>query len=868
MAKKIQLKNGLKVFLIESHKSPVVSVQMWVRTGSADERKGEEGISHFIEHLVFKGTRKFGVGEIASTVEGAGGELNAYTSFDQTVFYVTISKEFLDQGLEVISEMMGHPLFDEKEIDNEREVVIEEIKRGQDSPHRRASQLMFSNCYKEHPYGIPVIGYDKVIRKVTPKTLKKYFADRYSPKNMFLVVSGDFDSKNIKQKIHRYFDDFKSTPVRKVQHAKEPVQKKPRIAIEKSDFKETQAYITWKVPHVRHKDVPALDVFAFIIGQGDSSRLVKALRIDKPLTNSVGASAFTPLDEGVFSFYLALNPQNLSKAYKELETTLTTFLQEGPNQEEMQKALNCFTSEQVYSVETVDGLARKTGSLEFYMKDPDYFAKYLKEIGKLKPADILRVARKYLDPDKINISILTDQNLQKTKKMSEDFIKAYRKGFKGIKKSTKVSKFKVKAPTFKISITTGTPETEKIVLPNGMKILMRPQKDTPTFSLKLAFLGGLRREPAGKEGLTEIMARTWATGSKAYSENDINHKIDTLAAGLGAFGGRNTIGLNLDGLSVFQKELADVFFDVLSNPTWNPEIIEREKVILEHQIKSRNDNPAQVCISQFVKTMFKDHVYGRDLLGEIETVKNINPDQVKNFFHSLMSAQGTTFCLVGDFDRSYWLERIRKFSDSLKNTATNIDVPPAKNITEEIKLFSKLNKEQTHIVLGYRGLTLKSDERYALHVIQSILAGQGGRLFFELRDKNSLAYSVSPMRMEGIDTGYFGAYIGCSPEKTDKAISMLKDEFKKLCDTKVSKLELERAQRYLVGRHDIDLQRKSAVCSAFLFDEIYGIDYREVFEANKKYFAVTQDEILNLSRKIFSQPAVISVVGPQLEAAV
>jgi zinc protease len=379
----------------------------------------------------------------------------------------------------------------------------------------------------------------------------------------------------------------------------------------------------------------------------------------------------------------------------------------------------------------------------------------------------------------------------------------------------------------------------------------------------MAFLGGLRKEPANKEGLTEILARTWATGSKNYDENQINHKIDTLAAGLGSFGGRNTVGLNLDGLSVFQKDLADVFFDVLKNPTWNEEIIEREKEILLHQIKTRNDNPAQVCINQFIKTMFQDHVYGRDMLGEESTVQSINRNDIDTFFKSMMTGAGSTVCLVGDFDKDYWLGKIKDFADHLSSKATNINIHPAKEIRDEKQIFSKLNKEQTHIVLGYRGLTLKSEERYTLHVIQSILAGQGGRLFFELRDKNSLAYSVSPVRMEGIDTGYFGAYIGCSPEKTEKSISMLKDEFHKLCDTKVSKAELERAQRYLVGRHDIDLQRKSAICAAFLFDEIYGIDYHEVFEANKKYFSVTEEDVMKLSQKIFNQPAVISIVGPQ-----
>ena len=196
---KFQLKNKLKVFLIESKKSPVVSVQMWVKTGSADEKKSEEGISHFIEHLVFKGTDKYKVGEIANIVEASGGELNAYTSFDQTVFYVTISKTFKDVALDVISQMMGYPTFDPKEIDSEREVVCEEIKMGQDSPGRKASQLLFSSAFKKHAYGVPVIGYEKYVRSWSAKKIKEFYHSRYVPSNMFLVVSGDFETPEMKK---------------------------------------------------------------------------------------------------------------------------------------------------------------------------------------------------------------------------------------------------------------------------------------------------------------------------------------------------------------------------------------------------------------------------------------------------------------------------------------------------------------------------------------------------------------------------------------------------------------------------------------------------------------------------------------------
>ena len=280
MVKKFQLKNGMQVLFQESHKSPVVSVQVWVRTGSADEGKGEEGISHFIEHLVFKGTRNFKVGEIASQIEGAGGELNAYTSFDQTVFYVTISKHFVDTGIRALAEMMGFPLFDAGEIDNEREVVVEEIKRGNDSLGRQASQLLFSTAYRTHKYRIPVIGYEKNVRGWSAKKIVSYYHSRYSPQNMFLVVAGDFDSKEMKAKVEKNFGEFKKYPMKKIKRAKEPAQTALRMKFEKSKFEQSITYMAWPTPSIRHKDIPALDVLSMVLGQGDSSRLVSKLRIE------------------------------------------------------------------------------------------------------------------------------------------------------------------------------------------------------------------------------------------------------------------------------------------------------------------------------------------------------------------------------------------------------------------------------------------------------------------------------------------------------------------------------------------------------------------------------------------------------------
>lgn len=864
MSKKYQLKNGLKVLLVESHKSPVVSIQMWVKTGSADEGKKEEGLSHFIEHLVFKGTNKFKTGEIAAAVEGAGGELNAYTSFDQTVFYVTISSHFTEVGLDVISQMMGHPTFDSQEIDNEREVVIEEIKRGEDSPQRQISQLLFSTAYKKHPYRVPVIGYAKNIKSVSAKKIKDYFHGRYAPRNMFLVVAGDFKSAEMKKKIETYFGDFQDYKVKKVKRTKEPTQKTASVVIKNTNFQEALTYLAFKGPNVRHKDVAALDVLALVWGQGDSSRLVKTLRMKSPIVNSVGSFAFTPQDEGLVAVSASLEPNNLKEYLSNLKTEVVKMIQEPPSNEELQKAITNIASEQVYSLESVDGLARKFGSLEFYMGDPNYYQKYLKQLYSLKPRDIQKIAIKYFDSQKLSLVLMTKNPAVDAKKTCQQFVKELTKEIQKAKKSaakTASKKFSPKKFKFNFSLDATKPVTEIISLHKGVKLYLRQQKETPSCSLKLAFMGGIRIEEDRQGGLAELYSRVWPTGSAKFDEHEINLRTDNMAAGLSTFSGRNTVGMSLGYLSNNEEEMLQIAGDLILNPTWNSEIIDREKQIQKNQIQSQQDNPAQVCIMQFMREMFSGHPYAREVLGSKESLEKLQVDDFRKYHSMILKSENTHICAVGDFDKVKLIERLNLIIDKIsvgKKINNQHQISP---LQKQKLLFKELKKEQTHVVVGYRGLALGDKDKYALEVVQSILSGQGGRLFLELRDKNSLAYSVSPIHMEGIETGYFGGYIGCSPEKVDKSIEMLKIEFEKLCQTKVGSEELLRAQKYLSGRNDIELQKKGSICNGILFDIIYGMEPDEIFKASEKYFQVTADDVLRVSQRIFRTPEVISVVG-------
>lgn len=862
MFNKYQLKNGLKVLLIESHKSPVLSIQMWVKTGSADEKKGEEGISHFIEHLVFKGSRKFKVGEIAATVEGAGGELNAYTSFDQTVFYVTISREFQKVGLEVISEMMGFPHFDENEINNEREVVIEEIKRSNDSPHRQASRLLFSTMYKKHPYGIPVIGYPENITTVSRKTILDYYKSRYNPKNMTLVVAGDFKRPEMRKEIQNFFGEFAANKLRVVKRTTNVPAKKPAVIVQKASFAETIVHIAFPIPKASHKDIAALEVFALIVGQGDSSRLNQRLRLSEHLVNFAGSSVFSARDPGFFAFSMSLHEKDLETALTSLQSELIKALTAPPSHPELNKALTNMASEQFYQLETVDGLARSYGHFQDLFGDPKYFARFMKQVQRLTPRDVLKAARRYLSGANLSFVVMTSGDEKRAQKLAGDWILGFKKDLKkaGVGKiaAKAVKKTKKTSFVFKKPSVLGE-KIEKVTLSNGATLITRPSFETPVLSLRCASLGGSRLETSKNQGATELLSRVWTAGSKSYSEVEMNHRIDEMAASLGAFGGRNSEGLSMSCLRPFAKDMLALFFEILTEPRFESAAITREIKSMQEHVRLRADNPAQVCILQYMKTMFGTHPYGRDPYGDENAIGQLTQKDVREIFGQ---KSGLTLVASGAMSAGELRQQVEDLLGDTRFKPGEIKRIPVVYPKGDQRVFSESVKEQSHVLLGYPGLEITDLERYTLQVMQAILAGQGGRLFLELRDKASLAYSVSPMRMEGIEGGYFGAYIGCSPEKAGTAIRMMREEFDKLTQKEVSLEELIRAQRYLIGKHDIELQRNSNITSAILFDHIYGIDFLETYRFADRVRAVDAKAIQVLAKKLFARPSVLSVVGP------
>ena len=489
-----KLPNGLTILTEESPKVPVVAIQAWVRVGAADETPQIAGVAHLHEHMLFKGTHRRGVGEIARTVEASGGEINAWTSFDQTVYHVVMAAAQSRLGFDILSDALRHSSFDPDELAREIEVVIEEIQRAEDSPERRISNATFALAYQNHRYRYPVLGTRETVRGMTREGILGFYAKHYRPDQITLVAVGDFETEDIHSQVEDYFGDWENPDTQGAQErVQELKQEEFRFQVLEEDVKETRMAMAWHIPDVSHHDIPAIDALAIVLGHGDSARLYTELRQKGELVNDIYSYSYTPKDPGLFMVGAGLRRENLEEVYE--KTLLEVFrARQGIDESELEKAKVLMLSESAYLRETVQGQARKLGFYEVVAEGYRFEQAYRDAVTQLRPADLVRVAQKYLHLDfsvvvqvpKGSPSFLSAeaQSLNEKSFVKSEELGAFVSNASPIPKLRAVKPYGGKTTAQELEIVRAT-------LDNVCTLLIR-QESTPIFSLRAVALGGLR----------------------------------------------------------------------------------------------------------------------------------------------------------------------------------------------------------------------------------------------------------------------------------------------------------------------------------------------------------------------------------------
>ena len=475
-----RLPNGLAVFVKEDHSRKVAAVQMWVMVGSAHENDSERGISHVIEHMAFKGTKRRGVGRIAEEVEELGGEINAYTSWDETVFHIVVPSSATSNGLDIITDAVFRSTIDQKELEKEKKVVLEEILEEQDRPDEVAFNQVFKTAYIKSPYRFPIIGQKEIVEKITRKNMLDFRKKWYVPENMFLLVVGDVDPAAIRKDVERFTSDVKATGFLKVSLPQEPRQTQIRSAVTRDpNAIETRLDIAFHIPSMKGNDVNRLDLAADILGARDDSRLVRILKSEKALVNSISAESLTPKEPGLMMISATLDAKNLEATTKAIMEELARLAETPPSADELAQARIHIESQHLYARETVQGIAKSMGTYQNDIEDADYEEKYLALNSAVTPEQIAAAVRQYLMPPNLTVSVLLP--------------KEEAKDFRIEQLETIVSGLKPEAKTPIVS-GAGPAGTVFRELPNGIKVVLVPDSSNPVISFRIACLGGKRFE--------------------------------------------------------------------------------------------------------------------------------------------------------------------------------------------------------------------------------------------------------------------------------------------------------------------------------------------------------------------------------------
>lgn len=827
----------MTVILRENHSASVVALQLWVKVGSGDEADDKAGICHVIEHMLFKGTEKRKVGEIAYEIESSGGEINAYTLHDQTVYHIVIASRFFDLGLDILSDVVRHSSFDPIELESEKEVVLEEIKRGEDNPVAKLSQALFSTCYQSHTYRRPIIGFEDTVRDLTRDDLLDFYRRRYIPGNITLVVVGDLDSNTTLAEVEKAFKGFGSEREASHNRVEELPQNTTRSAVMIKDLAEAYMSMAFHIPGINHMDSCALDLLSFMVGSGESSRLFRKVKDDKGMVHVVYSSNFVPRERGLFVITSVMDKEKPREALAAILEEIYRLKHEKVSEDELEKAKLNIESEFVYGQETVEGQARQLGSFEVVVGNIDFEKEYINRVSRVKSYDIRRVARRYLNAKNLTVVFILPS--EGGDAIDEDKIKEI-----ASREETRLRR------RYSKSYPTGEEGINKIVLGNGMTLLVKEEHSIPLVVMKAVFLGGLRFEEKRLNGVNNFIASMLTKGTKSLNALEVAQRIESMAGSIQGFSGRDSFGLYSEILSRFFDRGIGLLADTIINPAFDAGELEKKRMDILAALKQQEDNSASYVFDIFAETLYDRHPYGTNILGTRESILNMTQDDLSDYYKRYASSENMVLSIVGDVRADDTAERVRQLFEDFASSDFNIPRIPEEVAPESIKNAEACrDRKQAHLILGFLGTTIYNPDRYPLDVLNAVLSGQAGRLFIELRDKLGLAYTVASFSRQGVDPGSIGVYIGTSPEKLDMAIEGIKKELEKIREERVRPEELTRAKRYLIGNFEISLQANAARAAAMALSERYGLGHSHFMKYPKSISDVTPDDVLEVARK-------------------
>lgn len=827
------LPNGLNVLVLEDHSAPVASVQVWIATGSIHEdRLLGSGMSHLLEHMAFKGTTTRGANAIANAIQDEGGYINAYTSFDRTVYWVDVPSSGVRSCLEILTDAALRSTLPADEYVKEQEVIRREFAMLADDPDRVNSQLLFATAYREHPYRHPIIGHLPMFNALTRDQVMGYYQTRYVPNNMTVVVAGDVRTEDVLAQVRELFatQDAKALPP--VFLPPEPQQRGRREAALEHATELSRTIAAWHVPRITHEDVPALDVLATALGDGRSSRLFRKVR-ETGLAHGASAWSYVPSEPGLFGLDLTTDPDRRETALRASFDVLEEVRQHGLGAAELGKARKVILSNQLHTLATMRGQASDLGANWMLTGNLNFTRDFLRAIDAVTNEDIQRVVRRHLHDDNLTITSVNPPGTRKT-----------------VVAGARVAETDIQLFT----------------LANGLRVLVKEDPRLPLVSMNAVFRGGLLTETPETAGLSKLLARVLPKGTATRSADELADLVESVGGSYGADGGNNSLSVAVE---VLQSDVAlglDVLADVVLNATLPAEQIERERTVQLAAIKSEDEHMTAVARNILRENLFVGHPFAQRSTGTRESVAALTREQLvaaRDRFFVGRNGIVSVFGAVRADEVRAQLEVLFAAMPAGEPALRHPPQPtaPAGSSTHEE---TKPDKEQAVIMTGFQTCDLLHEDRLALDVIDEACGDLGSRFFIKIREELGLAYFVGSMQLLGLAPGALIFYLGTDPAKLDTVRPVFEAEIAALGREGLSADEFRRAKTKLLGKQAIGLQSAASLAFHCALDELYGRGYAHYRQLVPELEALTIERVREVARKYLDgKPSVTAIVKPE-----
>lgn len=828
------LPNGLTLIVAEDRSAPVASVQAWVGTGSIHEGPWlGAGTSHLLEHMAFKGTARRSTNAIAQAIQDEGGYINAYTSFDRTVYWVDVPRAGVATALDVLMDAAVHSALPAEEFTKEQEVIRREFAMVHDDPDRVNSHQLFATAYREHPYRHPVIGHLDVFNQLTREDVLAYYRARYVPNNTTVVIVGDVDAAAVRAQLETLFADQPRRPLPPVLIAPEPPQLGRREAHREFPTELSRLVCAWHIPPVTHPDVPALDVLATALGDGRSSRLYRTVRERLGLAHSISAWSYVPAQPGLFGLDLMADPDKLEAAQAAAFGIVEEIRQQGLSAPELEKARKILLSNQLGALVTMRGQANDLGSNWLLTGNLDFSRDYLAAVQRVTGEDIAHTARRYLRDANLTVCTLDPVGRRRRSTVT--------------------------------GLGTTAGEIQKFTLPNGLRLLVREDPRLPLVSVDAVFRGGLLSETTVDNGISRLFSRVLLKGTETRSAEEIAETIESVGGSISSEAGNNSVTVSLEAMRPDLDRALDLLADVLLHANFPEPAIAREKEVQLAGQKAEEEQPTGVARNLLRAHLFPDHPYGLRHLGTPETLAGIDRDALLDYRRRALTGQEGVVAVFGDVHA----ETVRARVEALLGSALPAGEAPAPPSTPaplagSADVEAIRDKEQAVLMIGYRGLSVGDPDRPALELIDEACSDLGSRFFIRIREELGLAYFVGSSHLPGLVPGMFTFYVGTDPAKVVLVRAAFVDEIQRLAEHGLSEEELVRARRKLIGKQAIAHQSNASLAFTAALDELYGLGYLYHRDAARRLEAVTIEDTRRVARRFFAgRDVVVATVRPE-----